>query len=589
MHESASAHSGVVLPMRFVDFALRAWREGPYVQVIAHATPAGGMRQPVAARLGPFAAEDYRLRLDASLAECAELGRRLSRLLLPEEVWLLLAESLVSIAPQDSLGLRLRLCLDDDLIDLPWEYLYRPDVEAPAAHGGFLLMDGRISLVREPASVVAAPAPTERKQRGLFVGTFFDDGSDTWSVLVEHRSLSKAMRPLRSLLGLDFVRADAAEQVAQALTEGCDLFHYAGHTEIEDGRGTLVQLVRSAAIGAVVSADQSAGGKGVAAYTAPAQPDTPVLLEAMAQRAPWAWSDTLASRLARGGTRLAVFNACNSGFWRFVRPFMRSGVPAVIGVQGLVSNIAALNFAEKLYQSLAVGLSLDEALTYARLYVTDPHRSYYAGDWGRFMAYMPTDSAVLFPRPERGAIRRRQQQFRAARERTVGEVREQVHRLDGAGVSRMLSDIAERSVLILGRFTDRRKAILDAIRRALATPPRQYVPLLFDFEKPGDRDLIESIVRFASVSRFVIADLSDPKSIPAELQAIVPSFPSLPVVPIIEAGQREYPVADNILRRPSVRAVVPYRDEAHLMSILDEQVLAPAEALYAELKPPALH
>ncbi|HWS14133.1 MAG TPA: CHAT domain-containing protein [Rhodocyclaceae bacterium] len=575
MTEPAAALRDAAPPMRFVDFALRAWREGPYMQVIAHATPVGGMRQPVAVRLGPFSAEDYRLRIDASLAECADLGRRLARLLLPEEVWQRLSESLVAIAPQASLGLRVRLCLDDDLIDLPWEYLYRPDVEAEAAQSGFLLMDGRVSLVREPASLVAVAAPGERRQRGLFVGTFFDDGSDTWSVGVEHRSLSKAMRPLRGLLGFDFVRADAGDEIMRALAEGCDLFHYAGHTEVENGRGAMVQLAHAAAIEAVVDADQAAS-----------QDATPVLLESLPGRAPWAWSDTLAFHLARGGTRLAVFNACNSGYWPFVRPFMRAGVPAVIGVQGLVSNIAALNFAEKLYQSLAVGLSLDEAMTYARLYVTDPHRSYYAGDWGRFMAYMPTDAAVLFPRPERGSIRRRQSKYRAERERTVGEVREQAQRIDGAGVSRMLSDIAERSVLILGRFTDKRKAILDAIRRALATPPHQYVPLLFDFDKPGDRDLIESIVRFASVSRFVIADLSDPKSVPAELQAIVPNFPSLPVVPIIEASQREYPVADHILRRASVRTVVPYRDEAHLLSLLDEQVIAPAEALYATLKPP---
>ena len=302
-------------------------------------------------------------------------------------------------------------------------------------------------------------------------------------------------------------------------------------------------------------------------------------------RAPWTWSDELASLLARAGTKLAVFNACNSGFWPFVRPFMRAGVPAVVGVQGLVSNLAALNFAEKLYQSLAVGLSLDEALTFARLCVVEPERSYYDCDWGRFMAYMPTESAVLFPRSERSAIRRRQQTVRAERAQTIEGLAE---RLDGEGVSRMLSDIAARSVLILGRFTAERKAILDAIRKALATPPRQYVPIVFDFEKPGDRTLIGSILRFASVSRFVIADLSDPKSVPAELQAIVPQFLSLPVVPIIEATQREYPVAEDILLRQSVKPVVPYRDEAHLMAILDAQILAPAEKLYAELNPRVL-
>lgn len=38
------SETGETGPMRFLDFALRAWREGPYVQVIAHSTPAGGMR-----------------------------------------------------------------------------------------------------------------------------------------------------------------------------------------------------------------------------------------------------------------------------------------------------------------------------------------------------------------------------------------------------------------------------------------------------------------------------------------------------------------------------------------------------------------
>src|SRR6185436_16027439 len=136
----------------------------------------------------------------------------------------------------------------------------------------------------------------------------------------------------------------------------------------------------------------------------------------------------LALRLSRAGTKLAVFNACNSGFWPFVRPFIRAGVPAVVGVQGLVSNIAALNFAEKLYQSLAVGLSLDEALTFARLWVVESPRSYYDCDWGRFMAYMPTESAVLFPRFEQSAIRRQQRTVRAERAQTIERHAE---RLDG--------------------------------------------------------------------------------------------------------------------------------------------------------------
>ncbi len=554
--------AAAAMPLDFVDFCIRAWREGPYLQVIAHSTPAGGMRQPTAVRVGAFVANDFRLPFDAPLAQGAEIGRQLARLLLPDAVWQLLGESLHAIEPHPTLGLRLRLCLDDELIDLPWELLYRRDVDAPTAFGGFLLLDRRLSLVREPPSLVPLAQETDRTQRGLFVGALFDDGSDGWGVGIEHASLTKAMRPLKQLVTFDFVAADATDAVERALATGCDLFHYAGHTEIERGRAGMVQL-----------ADMQA--MKVDPYLSEASQ-----LEASRERPEWRWSDGLAQRLARARTKLAVFNACNSGYWRFVRPLMQAGVPAVVGVQGVVSNLAALNFAEKLYQSLAVGLSLDAALTFGRLHVFEHEHSYYSCDWARFMAYMQTASAVLFPRPGTSAMQARRRQVQAQQ---VEVIAGSTAHLDGEGVSRMLSEVAARSVLILGRFSSTRKAVLDALVKALKTPPRSYLPILFDFEKPGDRTLIGSILRFASVSRFVIADLSDASSVSAELQAIVPQFMSLPVVPIIESGKRAYPVADDILGRASVGAVVDYRNIAHLMEMLDARILAPAEALYLEL------
>ena len=286
MSKPADPTNKVTTSLRFVDFSLRAWREGPYLQVIAHSTPAGGMRHPAAVKLGEFDESDYRLPVDAPLAKGAEVGRQLARLLLPDEVWRMLGESLRIIAPQEGLGLRLRVCLDDDLIDLPWEFLYRRDVEAPTARGGFLLLDGRISLVREPPSLVGAPPLTDRMQHGLFVGALFDDGSDMWGVNIEHASLAKAMRPLKSLLTFNFVRADSADEVDGALASGCDLFHYAGHTEVEDGRGAMVQLA---------SAELMAENRQLTGVSR---------LEALPNRSAWAWNDVLALRLSRASTKL---------------------------------------------------------------------------------------------------------------------------------------------------------------------------------------------------------------------------------------------------------------------------------------------
>jgi Pentapeptide repeats (8 copies) len=58
-------------------------------------------------------------------------------------------------------------------------------------------------------------------------------------------------------------------------------------------------------------------------------------------------------------------------------------------------------------------------------------------------------------------------------------------------IRHVIDTITSKAVLILGRFTPERKAVLDAIREAL----RQwnYLPILFDFEAPGSRDLTETI------------------------------------------------------------------------------------------------
>jgi len=108
--------------------------------------------------------------------------------------------------------------------------------------------------------------------------------------------------------------------------------------------------------------------------------------------------------------------------------------------------------------------------------------------------------------------------------------------LNNEKIRDVIDTIGKKAVLILGRFTPERKAVLDAIREALRH--YGYLPILFDFEKPSTRDTQETITTLAGMVRFVIADITDPKSIPQELASIVPDFPSVPVQPLLQTGYK---------------------------------------------------
>jgi hypothetical protein len=366
--------------MEFFDFEIRAWRVSQtHIQVIVHSSPAGDLEKPVQVTF-----DERKLRLPGtwSLVPTETLiatGHQLTAALLPRPVQALLSRSLDLIGP--SAGLRLRLCLDESLVNLPWEYLYRPDAPDPDSLAGFLALDPRISIVRGAPTTTQTAEASDKVQRLLFAGMMQGGKSDVQQVRKEFNDISKSLQPITDLLSTQFVTG-AGDQIERALEQPVAIFHFAGYTRAENGKGFLIREIDP-----------------------PPFPDCPRLD-----------SETISDLLKKAGTKLAFFSALDSCRWDFVEPLVRADIPSIIGMYGATTIPGGILFAQKLYEAMAKGLSLDEAVTWARLQVL---QAGYTCDWGQFVVYMPTSTPILLPRSKRPEVIRYQKEARQQREQTV--------------------------------------------------------------------------------------------------------------------------------------------------------------------------
>jgi Pentapeptide repeats (8 copies) len=145
----------------------------------------------------------------------------------------------------------------------------------------------------------------------------------------------------------------------------------------------------------------------------------------------------------------------------------------------------------------------------------------------------------------------------------------------------VIDTITSKAVLILGRFTPARKDVLDGIRETLRA--QNYVSILFDFDIPTTRDITTTVTLLARMARFIIADLTEPSSIPKELETIVPTL-AVPVQPLLQGSKRAYSMFKDYWKYSWVLTVHRYESLEGLLSSLREKVIVPAEAKARELE-----
>ncbi len=151
------------------------------------------------------------------------------------------------------------------------------------------------------------------------------------------------------------------------------------------------------------------------------------------------------------------------------------------------------------------------------------------------------------------------------------------------GAVSALVDAGSRTVvLILGRFGRRRMPVLRRLADALQT--RGKIPIIFDFPGPQDRELSDTVRLLATLSEFIVVDLSDPRSVPLELQATIPGL-MIPVVPIIEAGRTVFAMFQDLQRRYFwVLPPVAYADRAELAGYVDTAILKRVQKLQRQIR-----
>jgi hypothetical protein len=141
------------------------------------------------------------------------------------------------------------------------------------------------------------------------------------------------------------------------------------------------------------------------------------------------------------------------------------------------------------------------------------------------------------------------------------------------------------AVLILGRLSEERKPLLDALRAELRKPEYNYFPILLDFQPSREHFIRETIQLLAGMARFVIADLTDARSVLMELQYIVPNWPSVAVRLIIKRGEHQPGILDDIRDyRSVVENTYEYENLEEAIASIKENIITPAEAKVKELR-----
>lgn len=293
-----------------------------------------------------------------------DFGAELFGTLFAGEVGTLYYESRQLVA-QAGRGLRIKLRIEDPhLATLPWEYLYDPRSDEYLSRSSFS------PLVRYlPLTHPVAPLKVKPPLRILAM-TASPQGMPALDAQVERQRMQRGLADLinQGVVELEWLEGETWQELRRKMrNQTWHIFHFVGHGGFDEVRKE----------GMVVFSDRRGQPRSVAA-------------------------SQLAQLLRdHHSLRLAVFNSCEGAradrhdiFSSTATSLVRAGIPAVLAMQYEITDAAAMQFAESLYETLAEGAAIDTAVVEARIAISMEVTN--SLEWGTPVLFMRSPDGVIF-------------------------------------------------------------------------------------------------------------------------------------------------------------------------------------------------
>lgn len=369
-----------MLKISYLDFDLLIERMGESYKARIVNSPSGQATSPftipiTSSELEKFFSlmgrpRNFVRRLESPAIKIAkDIGGRLFNAVFKNEVRSCLERS-IDEANRKGSGLRIKLRLSDvpELGDLPWEYLYNPTLNR------FLSLSIETPIVRylELPELI----PQLKIELPLRILVMISNPDNYQKLDAEHEwdNLKKALIRLerQKIVEMDRLENSTLTSLEEQLKQKeYHIFHYIGHGGFD----------KQASDGVLIFEDEKNEGFPVSS-----------------QKLGFLLHD-------HRSIRFVFLNACEGARTSTIDPFagvaqslVQQGIPAVIAMQFVISDRAAILLAQKFYKALGNGRPVDASLSEARKEIFMKGNSI---EWGTPVLYMRSPDGYIYRIPKR--------------------------------------------------------------------------------------------------------------------------------------------------------------------------------------------